>query len=521
MIEGDSVSWTTLHISLRCWALVGTLDCGTFPAQVVIPRATIGLTDSATPTTTVSGGELAGDGPVRGVASLAFHASDAGGGVYRSIVSVDGDEVARRVVDGNGGRCADVELGNADDYEFATPQPCPLDVSGEVALDTSALHDGSHAIRVSVEDAAGNVDVVRDAVLTTHNAPVSTALPTLSGAAHVGSRVTAGNGLWDGAPTGFGYRWLRCGADGGSCAGIPGADGPTYVLTAADAYHRVLAEVTAANGSGAATASSGASAPIADAAGHVTPPPEAEAPHTPATPPQAGGGIQGLSNPLAAVAGHVSNGASSGGPARLAISFRLTGGRTARHIRSARSRGWTIVGRLLDGTGHGIAGARLGPAWRVAGGAWVAHGGIRTGSDGRFAYALPPGPSRTVKLTYFAFSDSRAFVASNVVQEDVLAAMTIRADRRRVTGARVVRLGGRVGGAAIPAGGVLVTLEGYQRGWGWRTFRTVRTTRTGVWGTRYRFRLAHGRFGFRAVVPHQSGFPFITTRSKAIFVLVA
>ena len=32
-------------MSLSCWAVVGSLDCGPFPAQVTISRASIGLTD--------------------------------------------------------------------------------------------------------------------------------------------------------------------------------------------------------------------------------------------------------------------------------------------------------------------------------------------------------------------------------------------------------------------------------------------------------------------------------------------
>jgi hypothetical protein len=85
----------------------------------------------------------------------------------------------------------------------------------------------------------------------------------------------------------------------------------------------------------------------------------------------------------------------------------------------------------------------------------------------------------------------------------------------------VVRLSGRVAGSTIPRGGVLVTLQGYQAGWGWRTFRTVRTTARGAWTTRYRFRLSHGRFGFRAVVPAQGGFPYLTNHSGGVFVTVA
>ncbi|MGB2711843.1 MAG: hypothetical protein WBC33_10035, partial [Conexibacter sp.] len=162
-----------------------------------------------------------------------------------------------------------------------------------------------------------------------------------------------------------------------------------------------------------------------------------------------------------------------------------------------------------------------GLAWRVLGRRWSAHGEVRTDASGHFAVRLPAGPSRLVRVTYFPFSDSRTFVASNVVREDVRARLTIRADRHRLVGTRAVRLSGRVAGEPMPHGGVLVTLQGYQAGWGWRTFRTVRTTANGSWSTRYRFRLAHGRFGFRAIVPRQGAFPFASARSAAVFVTVA
>jgi hypothetical protein len=107
------------------------------------------------------------------------------------------------------------------------------------------------------------------------------------------------------------------------------------------------------------------------------------------------------------------------------------------------------------------------------------------------------------------------------VHADVLAALAIHADRRRLSGKRVVRLSGRVNGRPIPRAGLLVTLEGFQHGWGWRAFRTVRTDRHGRWSTRYRFRLSSGRFGFRALVPHQGAFPFATNRSTGVFVVVS
>ncbi|HYV16877.1 MAG TPA: hypothetical protein VE972_12755 [Conexibacter sp.] len=436
--------------------------------------------------------------------------------MYRSIVTVDGDEVSRTVVDGDDVSCADAEPADDDAYEFPSPQPCPLDTAGSVQFDTAALADGEHAVQVTVEDAAGNVDVVLSRTVSTHNAPISTAVPALGGQAKVGAQLTAGPGQWDGAPTGYGYRWLRCDPDGSGCAGIPGADASAYVLTSADAYHRILVEVTAANHSGAATARSSVSAVVADAAGRTSPLVGGGSGSSPGI-----GGVAGLTNPLGQLSGHVPNGARPAGRPRLEIAFRLAAGRSATHLRSARDRRWTIAGRLLDGNGRGIEGARIGVALRVAGRTWVARGELRSGRGGAVSYTLPAGPGRSVKLTYFPFSDSRGFVASNVVTEDVLAPVTIRADHRQVTGARVVTLSGRVRGELLPRGGVLVTLQGYQAGFGWRTFRTVRTTARGVWSTRYRFRLSHGRFGFRAVVPRQGSFPFVTSRSGSVFVTVS
>ena len=514
VLTSTSQSWDSFSLRLRCWELMGDHDCAPFRADLTIPRTTIGLADDTAPTAAVTGGALAGGDVVRGDAGLAFHASDVGGGVYRAVLAVDGDEVSREVVDPNGGRCADVEPGNDDAYEFGVPQPCPLDADGTVQIDTAALQDGAHAVTLTVEDAAGNADVAFSGTVTTHNAPIATTAPAISGTARVGAALATGNGQWDGAPTGFGYRWLRCDADGSDCAGIPGAAGAAYTATSADAYHRLRAEVTAENHSGAATARSAPSAVVADAAGRTSPPASGGA---------TGGGSDagGIANPLANLPGHVANGAPASARAHLEIAFRLPGGRSATRIRSPRNRAWRIVGRLLDAANRPIANARIGTATRVAGRAWTAGPGtLRSDADGRVAFTLRPGPSRTVKLTYFPFSDSRGYVSSNVLTEDVLAPLAIRADRHRVTGARVVRLSGRVGGGLIPRGGLLVTLQGYQSGFGWRTFRTVHTTSTGRWSTRYRFRLAHGRFGFRAVVPRQGRYPFITSRSKAVFVSV-
>ncbi|MFL5816753.1 MAG: hypothetical protein ACJ76L_04040 [Conexibacter sp.] len=526
-LELERVDWDSLSVRLSCWAVVGSLDCGPFPAQVKISRASIGLTDTEAPEGMETGGALAGTDAVRGVASMSVHATDAGGGVYRVALVVDGDEVTRHVVADPDRSCADVEPANGDPHEFGTSQPCPLVADGSVQLDTATLRDGQHTVHVTIEDAAGNQAVVFDGIVQTHNAPINAGAPTLTGQASVGAQLNAGHGQWDGAPSGFDHRWLRCEADGTACTPVAGATGTAYTLTAADAYHRMATEVTAENGSGASTARSAPSAIVTDAAGRATPPSGQGAPGTGgsgagdgATPP-APGGIQGIVNPLGQLPGHIANGDNATAHAHVEVAFQRADGGTAKRIRVGHARRITIVGRLTDPSGAGIGGARLGVAWRIVGSGWVARPGVRTEADGRFVYVLPTGPSRDVRFTYFAYSDSRAVELSNVVHADVLAPLTIRVDRRRVTGSHVVRLSGHVGGGSIPQAGLLVTLEGYQRGWGWRTFRTVRTDRRGNWSTQYRFRLSNGRFGFRALLPHQGRFPFVTSRSSGVFVVVS
>lgn len=518
-VAGTNTSWNSLHISLSCWALVGSLDCGPFPAQVTISRAQIGLADASAPGGFATGGALTRSDPVRGTAGLSLHAFDTGGGVYRVVLGVDGDEVSRETLDTNGGTCVDVESSNDDAYEFGASQPCPLSVDGTVQLDTTAFDDGPHTVSASVEDAAGNSAVIFTGSVQTHNAPINLAAPTLSGQAGVSGSLTADPGQWDGAPTGFDHHWLRCDADGAACQPVAGATGATYPLTDADAYHRMRVEVTAANGNGAASTRSAPSAIVADAAGRTSAAATQQGQSQGSTSP---GGIQGILNPLGQLPGHVANGGNATTHARMEVAFQRADGGTARRITLSARHRITIVGRLVDASGAGIADARVGAAWRIAGRGWVAQPGVRTGPDGRFVYVLPAGPSRDVRFTYFAFSDSRSVELSNVVHVDAIAPLTIRANRRRVTGARVVRLSGRIGvRTGIPRAGLLVTLQGFQQGYGWRTFRTVHTDRRGRWHTSYRFRSTQGRFGFRALVSRQGRFPFAESRSAGVFVSVA
>jgi hypothetical protein len=132
------------------------------------PRATltapaIVLRDPAAPAVTAR--TITDDGERTGRLRLAYGASDVGGGVYRTVVRVDGKVHG---VDPVGGTCADAKPDDADAYQFATPVPCPATATRGVDLDVLALPLEEHAIEVAVEDAAGNATTVYGPVVLPH-----------------------------------------------------------------------------------------------------------------------------------------------------------------------------------------------------------------------------------------------------------------------------------------------------------------------------------------------------------------
>jgi hypothetical protein len=74
--------------------------------------------------------------------------------------------------------------------------------------------------------------------------------------------VLTGERRLTGNPTKYEYSWLRCGANGGSCDAINGANGTQYQLTALDDGHTVRFSVTATNNDGSTTATSAATAVV-------------------------------------------------------------------------------------------------------------------------------------------------------------------------------------------------------------------------------------------------------------------
>jgi hypothetical protein len=110
---------------------------------------------------------------------------------------------------------------------------------------------------------------------------------------------------------------------------------------------------------------------------------------------------------------------------------------------------------------------------------------------------------------------------TKLVRLKTRAGITMRATRRSVRPGGRVRFRGRLKGGRIPRRGVIVSLQGRQRGFGWRTFTTVRA-KHGRFRGRYRFvRSAPGTtVRFRATVREQAMYPWTTGRSRPVTVRI-
>ena len=91
--------------------------------------------------------------------------------------------------------------------------------------------------------------------------PVNTALPTITGTAEVGLKLTATRGTWTQKPSSYNYGWNRCDPDG-ACAGIVGATAKSYTVTNADVGHTLRVTVTARNAAGATAITSNQTATV-------------------------------------------------------------------------------------------------------------------------------------------------------------------------------------------------------------------------------------------------------------------
>jgi len=116
--------------------------------------------------------------------------------------------------------------------------------------------------RVSAASKGGTTQATSAAtsvVSTQSGIPASSAPPTVSGSAIVGSELTGAPGSWVGdSPITFSYQWLRCDKEGNACNPIAGKTSAKYTLVDADEGRTVRLRVVARNSRGNADAFSSA-----------------------------------------------------------------------------------------------------------------------------------------------------------------------------------------------------------------------------------------------------------------------
>jgi hypothetical protein len=482
----------TLMLDASCDGQSGPCPANTRISALYLTAARILLRDPTTPTVGGFSGSLLPGSTVRGTGEFDFSATDSGPGVYSAQLSVDGAAQPAVLLDSNGGWCRDLGQSGDGTRSFAHPDPCKANVSGAVALDTTALADGEHAVRLKVDDASGNATTAFNGTVSTHNAPVASAPPAISGSAPAGGQQTFSSsaGSWSApggaGPISYGFQWQDCDAHGGECRDIQGAASASYTPGAGDAGHALRMLVTASNRDGLTTASSAPTEAIA-------------------------AGFGGLAPISSSASRGVANGTGAAGSATMHLTQPPTLMRP--HAHSAL----TLQGSLSGAGGGPIGRATLDVVEQVAGGTPRLLGQIQTTAQGTFEAHVGNGASRTVQVSYRSYTSDPHYAASAQVRESVSAGVVLVVSPRHASATGTIELRGRVSGP-VPRRGVIVELLVHYRG-AWQPFRTPRTDGRGRFSARYQFQGAVGRFPFRAEAPSgQAGFPYVQGHSSTVTV---
>jgi hypothetical protein len=148
---------------------------GNFSAEAELSSAQILLSTNAVPAASGLGGTLLSS-TVTGKATLSFTATDsAGPGVYQVRVKVNGEQVLAETPNLNEGKCVSTASSEgARAFNYA--QPCPTKTPINAEINTAGLPDGTRALTVELEDAAGDVATVYTGTLTTVNHATTTVL---------------------------------------------------------------------------------------------------------------------------------------------------------------------------------------------------------------------------------------------------------------------------------------------------------------------------------------------------------
>jgi hypothetical protein len=199
------------------------------------------------------------------------------------------------------------------------------------------------------------------------------------------------------------------------------------------------------------------------------------------------------------------------------VSVALKG--TKRSAVTRKSGRATVVGQVA-GAGAGIQ-VDLLARERVSGAPATLLGSATTATDGSFALAVPPGPSRRVRAGWRANPTDTTFACSRPLNIRVPARATLHATPRSLRPGGRVRLSGRLAGGRVPSRGKLLDLQAREQG-RWHTFASVRTKRSGSFATHYRFHRGAPRktYAMRVRVRPESSYPYALGYSRAVRVRV-
>ena len=95
--------------------------------------------------------------------------------------------------------------------------------------------------------------------------PSNTSPPTITGEATAGSKLTASEGTWTGAPLRYDHQWQSCNRSGGECVDIAGADSESYTPDNGDVGVTLRVLVSASNAGGSASSASSPTTTVAGA----------------------------------------------------------------------------------------------------------------------------------------------------------------------------------------------------------------------------------------------------------------
>ena len=144
-------------------------DAHGYAAVVNLYAADLLLEQTAGPTASDVGGELASAPTVSGMSDVTFDATDPGAGVWETTFSIDGKVVQSTVPNEAGGRCKNVGQTTDGLPAFLYLQPCPQSESVDVPFNTTTVSNGQHHLVVSVVDPAGNSAPVIDREIDVDN----------------------------------------------------------------------------------------------------------------------------------------------------------------------------------------------------------------------------------------------------------------------------------------------------------------------------------------------------------------